>query len=446
MCGPEAFRLSKRTEIPTAPARGRGYAAEVRFFQAASGPAAMSQHSVSGAGALSGIRVLDLTSAVVGPYASKIMADHGADVIKVEAGEGDVIRWIAGPSPTPGMSGKFLHLNRGKRSIVLDLKRAEGREAAMRLVARTDVLLINMRPRAVKRLGLDYEDVARINPRLVYCAMVGFGPGPYRDTPAYDSIIQGGAGVAALAEMATGEPRYVPYVVADRTVGLMALNAVMMALFQRERTGAGQRIEVPMFENMAALVLSEHLYGATFDPPLSPPGDLRLIDPQARPVKTLDGYVCLTTNTDAQAFALMRVMGRPEMQTDPRFCTKQARAAHSSEYFGIRAQEMAKRTTAEWLALLKEADIPAMPYNTLDSLRADPQVRASGLLRAVDHPSEGRMWDLADPTQMSARGEPATRPAPRLGEHGAEILAEAGYAPEEIDALAAAGVLGAAAD
>ncbi|MBN9475994.1 MAG: hypothetical protein ABS43_11700 [Bordetella sp. SCN 67-23] len=403
----------------------------------------MSDHPASGARrALSGIRVLDLTSAVVGPYAAKIMADHGADVIKVEAADGDVIRWIAGPSPTPGMSGKFMHLNRGKRSIVLDLKQPRGREAVMRLVARADVLLINMRPQAVERLGLDYDSVARANPRLVYCAMVGFGPGPYRDTPAYDSIIQGGAGVAALSEMATGQPRYVPYVVADRTVGLMALNAVMMALFQRERTGEGQCVEVPMFENMAALMLSEHLYGSTFDPPLSPPGDLRLIDPQASPVKTADGYVCLTTNTDAQAFALMRAMGHPEMQTDPRFSTKQARAAHSREYFGIRAEAIARRTTAEWLALLKEADIPAMPYNTLDSLRSDPHIVASGLLREVDHPTEGKMWDLADPTRMSGRDDAPSRPAPKLGEHGAEILAEAGYSTEEIEALAGTGALG----
>jgi len=406
----------------------------------------MSDPSLTGASrALSGIRVLDLTSAVVGPYAAKIMADHGADVIKLEAADGDVIRWIAGPSPTPGMAGKFMHLNRGKRSIALNLKRPRGREAALRLVARADVLLINMRPQAVARLGLDYESVARVNPRLVYCSMVGFGPGPYRDTPAYDSIIQGGAGVAALAEMATGEPRYVPYVVADRTVGLMALNAVMMALFERERTGAGKCLEVPMFENMAALVLSEHLYGATFEPPLSPPGDLRLIDPHASPVRTQDGYVCLTTNTDAQAFALMRVIGRPEMQTDPRFSTKQARAAHSSEYFAIRAEEIAKRPTAEWLALLKEADIPAMPYNTLESLRKDPHIVASGLLREVDHPSEGRMWDLADPTRMGGESAPPVRPAPRLGEHGAEILAEAGYSPAEIEALVAEGALGRAA-
>lgn len=384
---------------------------------------------------LSGIRVLDLTSAVVGPYAAKIMADYGADVIKVEGGDGDLIRWIAGPSPTPGMSGKFVHLNRNKRSIALDLKRPEGREVVTRLIAKTDVLLINMRPQPVARLGLDYASVAALNPRLVYCAMTGFGPGPYRDKPAYDSIIQGGCGLAALNEMYTGVPRYVPYVVADRTVGLMALNAVMMALFQRERTGKGQSVEVPMFESMASLILSEHLYGATYDPPLSAPGDLRLIDPQARPVPTLDGFVCLTTNTDAQAHALMTVMGLPEMKTDPRFSTKAARAAHSAEYFQIRADAMSRRTSAEWLVLLEKADIPCMRYNTLDTLAQDPQIIASGLLRRIDHPTEGGMWDLQDTTHLSGYVPGEREPAPRLGQHGEEILREAGYSAAAIEEL-----------
>lgn len=390
---------------------------------------------------LAGIRVLDLTSAVVGPYAAKIMADYGADVIKVEGGDGDLIRWIAGPSPTPGMSGKFVHLNRAKRSIAIDLKRADGHEVAMRLIAQADVLLINMRPQPVARLGLDYAQVEAINPRLVYCAMTGFGPGPYRDKPAYDSIIQGGCGLAALNEMSTGVPRYVPYVVADRTVGLMALNAVMMALFQRERTGKGQSVEVPMFENMASLILSEHLYGATYDPPLSAPGDLRLIDPLARPVRTQDGYVCLTTNTDAQAYALMAVIGRPEMQRDPRFSTKAARAAHSAEYFQIRADAMATRTSAEWLALLEQADIPCMRYNTLDSLAEDPQIVASGLLRRVQHPTEGGMWDLQDATHLSGYAPAERGPAPQLGQHSEEILREAGYAPDEIAQLLARGAV-----
>ena len=236
---------------------------------------------------LAGIRVLDLSSVVVGPYATKILADYGADVIKVEAREGDLIRWIAGRSPTPGMSGKYLHLNGGKRSIVLDLKHPLGREAVVRIAKTADVFTINMRRDAIKRLRLGWADLAAANPRLVYCSMVGFGAkGPYRDRPAYDSIIQGASGLAALHEMSSGTPLYVPMVIADRTVGLITANAIMMALFQRVKTGCGQSIEVPMLEHMAAIVLAEHMYEASYEPPLGKPGDPRLIDPHARPIRT----------------------------------------------------------------------------------------------------------------------------------------------------------------
>ena len=389
---------------------------------------------------LAGIRVLDLTSAVVGPYAAKILADYGAEVIKVESAEGDLIRWICGPSPTPGMSGKYLHLNRGKRSIVLDLKQAQGREVVARLLAQTDVLLINMRPKAVARLGLSYADLAALHPRLIHVSMVGFGPGPYRDKPAYDSIIQGGAGMAALHERASGTPRYVPMVIADRSVGLMTVNALMMALFQRERTGRGQAVEVPMFENMAALILSEHLYGASFDPPLTGPGDIRLLDAESRPIKTLDGYISITSNTDAQAFALMAVIGRPELKDDPRFSTKPMRAKNSQAFFRIRADEMAKRPSAEWLARLEAADIPALPYNSLEDLPGDPQIVASGLLKRTRHPSEGTVWDIGNPTTLSAYAPQPQRHAPGVGEQSIEILREASYTQSEIEALLAARV------
>lgn len=390
---------------------------------------------------LNGIRVLDLTSVVVGPYATKILADHGADVIKIETREGDLVRWIAGRSITPGMSGKYLHLNYNKRSIVLDLKDARGREAVLRLAAKADVLMINMRPDAIRRLKLAYEDIAPSNPRLVYCAMTGFSErGRYRGKPAYDSIIQGASGLAALYEMASGTPRYVPMVIADRACGLIAANSVMMALYQRTHSGHGQSIEVPMLENMAAIVLAEHLYEQSFEPPLGPPGDPRLIDPEAKPIKTKDGYICVTSNTDAQAFALMAALGRPELKDDPRFSTKLERARNSREFFKIRADEIAKRSSAEWLAIFEAADIPVMPYNRLDDLLEDPHLRDVELLKLTEHPTQGLVREIGNPTTFSDYEPAARTPAPEIGEHSVEVLREAGYSEEQIDALVQAGV------
>ena len=230
---------------------------------------------------LAGVRVVDLTSAVVGPYATQVLADYGADVIKVEEKSGDVIRWISGRSPTPGMSGKFMHMNRNKRSVSLDLKQAAGREALLRLIDTADVFLHNMRTAAIDRLLLDAASLHARNPRLLYCAVVGFGSGGrYAGRPAYDSILQGGTALASLLIDASGEPRYVPYVVIDRTAGLMVAHALLAALFARERDDAGRMIEVPMFESYAALLLSEHLYGHSFKPPTGPLGDQLLISTQ----------------------------------------------------------------------------------------------------------------------------------------------------------------------
>lgn len=311
----------------------------------------------------------------------------------------------------------------------------------LRLAARADVFTINMRARAIERLGLGYAALAALNPRIIYCSMVGFGQrGRYRDKPAYDSIIQGASGMASLHERADGTPRYLPMVIADRTVGLIAANAIMMALFARVRTGRGQSIEVPMFEHMSSLVLAEHLYAATFVPPLGPAGDPRLLDPEARPIRTLDGYICVTANTDAQAFALMDAIGRPELKTDPRFATKTERAANSREFFRIRADEIAKRSSAEWLERLEAADLPVMPYHTLESLPEDPHLVDVGLLGTAAHPTQGRIRSIANPTHYSDYTPPPRRPAPEVGEHSREILGEAGYADAEIDALFAAGV------
>jgi crotonobetainyl-CoA:carnitine CoA-transferase CaiB-like acyl-CoA transferase len=391
-------------------------------------------------GPLEGIRIVDLTSVVVGPLATQIMADYGADVIKVEAPGGDIVRTLAGRGVTAQMSGKFLHLNRNKRGLVLDLKIPGAKAALLRLIERADVLIWNMRPAAMARLQLGYDDVRKVNPNIIYCGLFGFGQsGRYRDKPAYDSIIQGSAGIAALYHRAAGEPRYLPMVIADRSVGLIAVQLILMALFQRSRTGAGQSIEIPMFENVAKSVLEEHMYLKTFEPALGPTGDPRLLDPESRPLPTKDGWICISANTNSQAFGIFDAIGRSDLKADPRFSTVAARFKHTSEYFRLRAEALKQKTTAEWLEILGQKDVPAMPYQTLDQLMDDPHLRDVGLLELVEHPTEGPVWSMKPPNQLSGGARTDFLPAPKIGQHSVEILREAGYADADIDALVASG-------
>lgn len=391
-------------------------------------------------GPLEGVRIVDLTSVVVGPLATQIFADHGAEVIKVETKSGDLVRNMNGKSVTPGMGAKFLHLNRNKRSIVLDLKNPGGHAALLKLIEKADVLVWNVRPPAMARLKLSYEEVCKVNPKIIYCGMFGFGQdGRYREKPAYDTIIQGSSGMAALHHRAMGEPRFVPMVVADKVVGLIAVQMITMALYRAAKTGKGSAIEIPMFENMVKFVLEEHMYLKTFDPPLGETGDPRLLDPLGKPIPTKDGWICISANTNDQAFGLFDVIGRPELKTDPRFSSVPARFANVTAYFEVRMEGLKRKTTAEWLELFDAADVPAMPYHTLDSVLDDPHLADIGFFEIKDHPTEGRTRSMRLPNKWSCGTREGWTPAPKLGEQSIEILREAGLSEDEIQALVTAG-------
>jgi crotonobetainyl-CoA:carnitine CoA-transferase CaiB-like acyl-CoA transferase len=391
-------------------------------------------------GPLEGLRVIDLTQVVVGPYATQFLADFGAEVIKIEHPSGDLARWIGGRSPTPGMAAKYLHLNRNKKSVALDLKKPGALDALKKLIATADVVVHNMRPAAAARLGLAPEDLASIKPDLIYCAVVGFGQeGRYRDKPAYDSIIQGASSLAAINHGGDGEPRFVPMVIADRTVGVMVAYSIAMAVVQRLRHGGPQVVEVPMFESMTAFVLAEHMFLKTFDPPMGRAGDSRLLDPNSKPVKTADGYLCVTANTDAQVFAMFDAMGRPDLRTDSRFADKRTRFENIGEMFRIRNEIFTTRTSAEWLAILEAADIPAMPVHTLDSVLDDPHLADTGLFEKVEHPTEGTITNLRNPVRFSTYAPELKTVAPHIGQHSVEMLHSVGLSESDIDAMLASG-------
>lgn len=389
---------------------------------------------------LHGIRVLDLTSYLMGPFATQILGDMGAEVIKVEPPEGDLVRAI-GPMPQPGLGGMFMQMNRNKRGIVLDLKQPAGRDAALRLAARTDIFVYNVRPQAMARLGLSYEAVSAVNPGVVYVGAVGFGQdGPYAALPALDDLMQGMVAIPSLFERAGGEgPRYVPLAMADRHVGVALVNAVLGGLVHKLRTGEGQAIEVPMFETMAQGVLGDHLMGSSFDPPLGPPGYTRHLSRDRRPFRTADGHVCAFLINDRQWQSLLEGVGEPERMRDPHFANVQARTTHSAEVYGYLDALFRTQSTAHWLEVLRKADVPSGPLHTLESLLQDEHLNAVGFFERREHPTAGTVVNLRPPSRWSRTPLEVNRLAPTLGEHSAEILAEVGYSASEIDALAANG-------
>jgi len=388
-------------------------------------------------GPLAGIKILDLTTVVLGPLAAQILGDLGAEVIKIEAPEGDIMRY-AGPARHREMGHVFLNLNRNKRSLVLDLKQPDAKPVLLALVRQRDVLMHNMRPQAMARLGFDWKRLREVNPRLVYCSAHGYGQdGPFADRPAFDDIIQGGCGLVAL-EAATGsEAHFVPTLIGDKTVGLTMVYSVMAALLQRERTGKGQAVEVPMLETMTAFVMTEHMGGLTFEPPMGAPGYSRMLAPDRRPHRTADGHICILPYTDRHWKDFFRIAGRPEFADDPRLADAQTRSRHVAELYSLIAGCVRDAPTAFWLDKLKSADIPCGPVNPLAELPTDEHLAAVDMFPHVDHPTEGSIRIVRPPARFSDADCALRHPAPRLGEHSREILREAGLAEQEIEDLLA---------
>jgi len=395
-------------------------------------------------GPLSGIRILDLSSIVLGPLATLTLAGLGAEVIKIEAPDGDnvreagVMRHDESGDEHVKMGHVFMHNNRGKKSIVLDLKRVEARDALLRLVEDADVFLSNVRPAAMKRLGLDYDALASVNPRLIYVTATGYSQrGPYADRPAYDDLIQGATGIPWLMQQyGGGEPVYAPVSLADRVTGLHVAYSISAALFSRERNGLGQQIEVSMFESVAHFVLADHMSGKTFRPVEGEAGYDRLLSPDRRPYKTADGYLCVLIYNDKHWREFFRAIGKPEQfSNDIRFCTQRNRSRNIREVYAWVASVMPSRTTAQWQALLDGADIPYQVVNSMDDLLNDPHLNATGFIGEETHPTEGRVCTLGNPTVWSATPLPSLAPAPKLGQHTAELLEGIGYSPEEVDRI-----------
>jgi crotonobetainyl-CoA:carnitine CoA-transferase CaiB-like acyl-CoA transferase len=392
-------------------------------------------------GPLHGVRVLDLTTVFMGPSATQLLGDLGADVIKIESPGGDSTRSI-GPCGDLGLGPLFLGLNRNKRSVVLDLKNPQGVEALLRLARDADVFATNVRPAAMQRLGLGYEQLAAVNPRLVHASMVGFSQrGPYAAKAAFDDMIQAATGLAAaVGQGAGGEPRYLPLTIADRSVGLYAFGVICAALHARHQTGRGQSIDIPMFETMIPYVLGDHLYGRTFVPGQGDFGYPRLMSPNRRPYKTRDGYVCCLIYTDRHWEIFLNAVGKGELlRTDPRFKDIGARTRAIDALYQLVADELAQRSTAEWRQLLPESDIPIFPMHTFETLLQDEHLAATGFFQQTEHPVVGTIVETAVPSEWSGTPPNRRTPVPVLGQHTAEVLREAGYADAEIDALIAAG-------
>lgn len=390
---------------------------------------------------LDGIRIVDLTTVLMGPLCTQILADSGAEVIKVEPVEGDTTRHI-GPSVTPGMGPLFMNLNRGKKTLSMNLADPRCRAALDRIIAGADVVVHNLRPKAAQRRHLDFDSIAAVNPRVVFCNLYGYGQnGPYRDRPAYDDLIQGACGLPGLyAQAGSPRPSYVPINMADRSVGLYAAAAIPIALLAAQRTGRPQKVELPMYEVLASLVLGDHLYGMTSAEGEGTPGYPRLLSADRRPFQTRDGHICVAVYNDNHWHRFLDAIGQQEVLHDPRFSSINARVVHIDAVSAFLSDILKEHDSAHWMTFFDDLDIPVAPMNTLEGLIADPQTRASGLVAEQDHPTEGRTRVVANPMVWNDAGLEIGLP-PKLGEHTREMLLAAGLDEAEIAAMAEDGVI-----
>lgn len=385
---------------------------------------------------LKNIKVLDLTSVVVGPVCTWRLGQYGADIIKVESPDGDLMRGLGGGSPTGQHSGTYLHFNRNKRNICIDLKKPRAASIIAGLVEKADVIVANMRPDALRRLNLDPDTLLHRYPDKIYCLITGYGTdGPYSGQPTYDSVIQGAAGIAGLAQVRDGLPSYVPMLICDHVVGEIAAGSIMAALLGREQTGVGKRIEIPMFETMAAFVLQEHLAQKSFVPPVGAAGDQRLLSPENRPVQTADGWISFTVNTDAQVAGFLKAVGCEALLDDPRFKTVRARAVNVREWFKIRGAPLRERTTDEWIKRFRAADIAVMPCHSLDTLIQDPHLKDVGLIEIEKHPTEGDILSLRSTIRFDDSYLDRGTSARPLGADTVSVLSELGLENFEITTL-----------
>lgn len=378
---------------------------------------------------LAGIRITDMTTVVFGPYCTQILADLGADVIKVEPAEGDTARMIGTPPKTPLMGPTHIRLNRGKRSVSWDMKTPKGQKAMRRLLETSDVFIHNIRPDAIDRIGLGYDQVAKIRPDIVYVHCTGFGlDGPYAGLQAYDDVIQAASGAASLLPRVDGNPRprYLPMLFADKVSGLHAVYATMAALMARTRDGQGQHVEVPMFEAISSFNLLEHLCDATFVPPTGRWGYARQLDPIRQPMKTKDGYISIAPYVDDRWVRFFKAAGYPQVLEEERFKDKVIRRQNMSLMYEVAETILPERTTAEWLVILKEAHVPAIKVNEVGEVLDDPHLKAVGLFREREHPTEGRYIEVRQPVRFAGMEDVELGHAPAVGQHTADLEKELG--------------------